>query len=322
MSIRESFMIKTVRGDTDLTLEAKVGESLLIKGVRIDNPAASYVTLSINKSMVGYFRVGGVLGNQLAFPKGQKEYLSSPAVAAATWLIRKAGKVPNILDYMIERDWLAGYPVAEGETFLIEDAAGAGAIQTIIYEVHDAEDIKNTDPNGSKASEYVYCNYGRTAATVDSSATTIYDTSQTPVEFPAFPFGADVPAKTEILLLGIATSDFSPSENTNAANIATSFLKLVKERITLFDDDKNGLLLEGINAIVNGGTDLVGAGMSIPGQCSDIDRREPFELPDPIVFSSGEELNVYLSTVIEGAGQDILVSDGEVTLLEKVIRTE
>ncbi|MQY78064.1 MAG: hypothetical protein GH151_02545, partial [Bacteroidetes bacterium] len=62
---------KTVIGNTDLELEAKTGQGLLIKNIMIFDPTLNYITVSISKTTVGYFRVGGGLGSHLSFHLGR-----------------------------------------------------------------------------------------------------------------------------------------------------------------------------------------------------------------------------------------------------------
>lgn len=71
MALKQPFAVKTVLGDTDLELKADPGESLLIKDIRIYNPASNYVTLGIDKTTVGYFRVGAQMGSHLPFMPGR-----------------------------------------------------------------------------------------------------------------------------------------------------------------------------------------------------------------------------------------------------------
>jgi len=60
MALIEPFMIKTEMGlgaDDVVELEAKTGESLLVKDVIIRASTDEYVVLEIDKTTVGFFRV-------------------------------------------------------------------------------------------------------------------------------------------------------------------------------------------------------------------------------------------------------------------------
>ena len=73
MGLKQAFAVKTVIGNTDLELKADPGESFLIKDIRIYNPASNYATLRIDKTTVGYFRTGGLLGSHLPFMPGRSK---------------------------------------------------------------------------------------------------------------------------------------------------------------------------------------------------------------------------------------------------------
>jgi len=359
MAKKESYMIKTVSGNTNLEITAKTGESLLIKDVRIYNPYSTYVTLKIEKTTVGYFRVGGNLGNHLSLPIGSalhshglnvgtggtssavKKYEVIDAFGAGSekYLIGESGafgdisnavtfgSIPllpydSILSYLWKNGIFKGYPVAEGETFQISGAAKSGAIQMIVYEKYDAGDIKSDMENGSASKSYFYINYGTVSDEISTTGDTQYTVSNCPAEFPDFPFGKTVPAKTKITLYGILASDIVDDRGSNDS-MNSEYLKLIKERVVLFDENRNGLLLKGITGTTDTSAQIA-RGVSILGNFSDIDLKPPFMLPEPLVFGDGDELNVYLTTTA-GSGQDasdLAVADVEVGFIQKVERAE
>ncbi|GAH78533.1 unnamed protein product, partial [marine sediment metagenome] len=64
----------------------------------------------------------------------------------------------------------------------------------------------------------------------------------------------------------------------------------------------------------------VGRGLSVIGNKSDVDIKPPLMFPVPIIFATGEELNIYVSS-IAGAGLSasaILLADTEIGLIEEV----
>ncbi len=342
MSIRESYMIKTVIGNTDLTLTAKPGESLLIRDIQIYNPASNYLTISIDKSTVGYFRIGGPLGSHLPFLGGAALHshdLKTSATAAADQTsfagLANAGGVEiaskvlggltastnykrvmqnasiangnqkTLLGFLAGKDIFKGYPVAEGETITLSGAAQAGAVQMVIYEIYDAGDQKSDSENGAKASSYIYINYGDSGATINATGDTLMSTQITVANFPQFPYSALVPSKHKISILGILASDVAPAANDGTDYCYTRYLKLVKGRVTMFDDDKNGLLLHSGVTTSPGGIDIVAEGCSIIGNYSSIDFRSPLMFASPLEFNDGEELNVYLNTLQGGSGKTI-----------------
>ena len=359
MALKESYMVKTVLGDSDLSLIADPGQSLLIKNIYIHNPASGYLTLKTEKTTVGYFRVGGALGSHLPFPfqpaqhsfgfnlKGfvptTAEYnqvtdqgandldqafacedvLAAPAVVPRMTYPQTLRKPPlTILQYLAAKEIFKGYPVAEGETFKLSGAAQAGAIQLVEYEIHEAQDQKSDMENGSKATAYFFLQYGSTAAAINATAETIYDTPLTPPEFPNFPYGAVVPAKTTFSLLGILASNSMVVGAAVANYTYTKYLKLIHERETLFDEDQNGILHHGLAADIIIGLTAIAEGHGLFGSYSDIDTREPFLFPSPLIYGPGDELGIYLSTFKEATGADISTALQEIALIAKLARTE
>lgn len=357
MAKKETLMLKQVLGATDLSIQAKSGESLLIKDILIYNPASSYITCKTEKTTVGYFRVGGNLGNHLPLPIGSVYHSHGIKVAAADGSLSQDhaltdafgvsnahigvfsdrsgvtdetnivqfGAVPNVhyqtlLGMLGKLGIFKGFPVAEGETFLVTGASGSGAVQIVLYEKYDATDILADMENGSKSKTYMFINYGRPSAVITTTTSTAYDVSTNPAEFPDFPFGKTVPAKTKMTLYGILASDIVDDRSGNDC-MNSEYIKLIRERVTLFDDDKNGLLLRGLI----GNTDAsaqIGRGISLVGNMSTVDMKPAFMFPEPILFNDGEELNIYLTTTA-GASQsasDLAVADVEIGLIARVER--
>ena len=352
MAKKENLMIKTQAGNTDLSLTAKTGESLLIKDILIFNPVSNYLTVKVEKTSVGYFRIGGNLGNQLPLSRGAAGHSHDLVVAAANGALTEDhavsdahgisnahlavvsdraalttetnvvqyGSIPaigykSLLASLFERDIFKGYPVAEGETLLLTGAAQAGAFLVVVYEKYDAADITNTMDNGSAALKYFFVNYGRVAANLIATGDTQLLASQNPAEFPDFPFGKTVPAKNKITLYGILASDVV-DDRSGGDCMNTEYIKLIRDRVILFDDDRNGILMKGII----GATDVAAEfarGVSLIGNNSSADLKPAFMFPEPIEFLEGEELNVML-TVTAGAAQnlsDLLIADLEIGLI-------
>ena len=74
MAIKEPLLAKTVLGNTNLTLKADPGEAFMVKDILIRSAASSYVTVKIEKSLVGYFRTGGVFGSHITFRRGHARH--------------------------------------------------------------------------------------------------------------------------------------------------------------------------------------------------------------------------------------------------------
>lgn len=357
MGLREPFMVKTVYGDNAFTLEATSGKSLLVTDIFVFNPAGNYVTISIEKTTVGYWRVGGNLGNHLPLPVGNLSHshaiahnntaVTSPAVSqivdalgvAITTLgmeeadggatehpnVVKYGSIPalshrTILGMLRQLGFFKGYPIEEGQTLIITGAKQAGALVMAFYQEYDAGDQKRSDPNGSEAKEFVFCNYGRVAANIATTTSTIFNASQSPEEFDAFPFGERAPANKEIDLLALLASDVVDDRGSDDT-MNTEWLKFVYERTTWFDPDKNGLLLKGIVGVTDAAAQI-GRGLSIVGNQSDVDGKPAFIFDPPRTFGVNEELGIYVVTTAGSSqsGSDLLIADLEIGLIERVRR--
>lgn len=306
----EGYKVASVRGDTDLVLEADANESFIVHDVLIHNPASAFVSVWVEQLRAGYFKVGGSLGSHLSIPKGG----AVGNYAAGT---PSDSRRMTILGLLASKGIFEGYPIPAGSKFTITGAAQAGAVQTIIYSRYDPGDVQPDQQNGEHSLEKVWLNYGSSGAVIATAGDHLYDTPSNPEEFDDFPFGDDAPANKETEILGMLGSDFAPSENDGTDDIGTSYFKLIREQRVMFDEDLNGLpfYASGYNAALT--VDLVGEGHSVIGSYSDVDPREPFFFPEPLVFRSGEILTVKMTAVIAGTGQNIAVADQEVAMITR-----
>ncbi|GAH61994.1 unnamed protein product, partial [marine sediment metagenome] len=230
---------------------------------------------------------------------------------------------PTLLGYLGEKGIFKGFPVAEGQTFTIEGMLRGDSITMIVYEIYDPEDISAEQENGSRSKEYLFLNYGNTGANIVKPGDDLYDNPVSPAEFPDFPFGKVVPAKYEIDIIGICGSPRCPGENDDATYIFTKFIKFVKEREVLFDEDRRGILFMHPSTKVDSKIDQTAEGFTLIGNLSAYDNNPPLMFPTPLTFLPGDELNIYLTT--EGgitAWPIIEPSEQEITLIEKVRRLE
>lgn len=74
MAIKEPFLVKTVLGATNLTLRADPGEAFIVRDILVRDPLTNYLQVKIDKSLVGYFRVGGNLGGHQNFRRGRSQH--------------------------------------------------------------------------------------------------------------------------------------------------------------------------------------------------------------------------------------------------------
>jgi len=320
MALIEPFMVKVSLGtgeDKAVELEAKTGESLLVKDVIIGGSTDEYVLLEIEKTTVGFFRVNQhSLGSHLPAPMTlTKDYKVMRGVVSS-------GSI-TLISYMVKKGWMRGYPVAEGQTFRVKPYTSGKKVNNvvIIYEKYDAGDIKATDPNGSESKEYVFVNYGRPSKALTSSGDYEISVCKTTEEFPDFPFGKTVPSKTTIEVLGILGSECI-NYTDSSTYTQTKFLKMFKGRTCLFDKDKNGLpFYQAAFSGITAGTHF-GRGFSIIGNYSEYDRREPFVPPTPLVFKEGDEVKVYITAGQATNAGSISAEYAEIGFIERITTGE
>lgn len=359
MALKQKQMFKTVLGDTALALEANPGESFLIKNIWIVDPAANYLTVQIDRTTVGYFRCGGVLGSHLNMHRGRAQHSHNVELAAeeaigtktaqqisnaggavsGTYLLNATG-VPGkgdrlldmsrsgdqthktLLEYLMAKGIFTGFPVAEGQVFALSGVKQANAIQMVEYEVYDGADMKPEMINGSKAEEYFFVNYGNAGGSIQATAANLLNTAKNPAEFPDFPYGKVVPANYEIDILGILGSTFAPKENDGAIYTYTKYLKMIRDREVLFDEDREGLLFMARNTTSKANCDMIAEGWSVIGNYTDEDAKEPYLLPEPLTFRAGDELGIYVVVVIGSTGQEIAIDEHEIGLITRVRRAK
>ena len=317
MGLVNNYMVKQALGKTNgqtLELEADPGQSFLVKNILIGGNDCLFADITVDKAMVGRFRTGTTLGSHLTFPYGM-----ASAFDDAVGLVLKPRT--TILEYLYEQDIFKGFPVAEGQKIVISPLTTGTKLNDIeiIYEEYDGGDINSEDENGSESTEYMIINYGDTGAGITASGSYHVNSQNSPSEFPAFPFGKVVPAKTEIELIGILASEvYDYTDGSNRTY--TEHLKLVRERTVLFDDDRNGLMFLGRTAPTPDATTYYGCGNSLLGNYSDVDIKRPFMLPKPITFGPGEELNMYITAINAGSTAALVQADTEVGLIMKIRR--
>jgi len=282
--LRQTNCIKSALNTAGLTLQADLGESFLVKAIYVGIVTTdSYLAVKVDNFSVAYYKVKGKRGNQL-------------------WGFQKQKYGLNLMALLVERGLPFAIPVAEGQKLTLPVLDGAGYMQ-VLYDRYDAGDIVATMPNGTASKRFAFVQYLRESSVLTASGDMLLDTSLTPAEFPDFPAGKPVPARMKIKLHGITAypvADFASSDN----GFYTTYLKLVRDREVLFDEDRNGFPFLG-NASASS-TAYYWNGESIIGSVDDVDNpshgevRGPLFFVPPIEFLSGEELLVYLTWVKVG----------------------
>lgn len=278
MGLKESYMVKEnfTAATATLSIEAKVGESLLIKQLLVGAlHAGGFCECLIDRLSVGFWYIGDINANHL-------EQCGVTNV------------LPNLFERLIQLGKFKGYPVAEGETFTIKPAvAGATIVGAIVYEIHDAGDMKAEDPGGSKSDEYLFCNYGTNTIAVPAGEYGAIDKSRNPSEYPAFPFGEVVPAGKEVALHGVLIKTWGGYVDDTANTMR--FLKLIRDRVVLFNEDRRGIYVtQGMGPLTWGSIRQTNCDIKL--------------FPEPILFGPGDELNIQLSAAVEVTIEDVLLA--------------
>lgn len=277
MARKEPYMVKSnmLTATAALSLEARVGESLLVKGLYFGALAAGgFAEILIDRVSVGFWWIGDINTNHL------EQY-------EAMLLM------DNLFGRLIAKGIMNGYPVAEGQTFEVRPhTAGDKVIGSIVYEIHEAGDMTSDMPNGSTAKEFVFLNYGTNAEIIAGNATGALDKTRNPSEYPAFPYGDVVPAKHEMEVHGFLLKQWEDADGVINPNYA--FLKLIKDRHVLFDEDRQGICVR------------EGMGFLTWGPCRERDMDIKL-FPEPILFGPGDELLVQMTMGAAAAGVDSIL---------------
>jgi len=284
------------------TLQADSGESFLIKGLYVEPKTGNdYLTLKVDRKTVGCYRIAGKAGNHL--DRIQQDHVHK-----------------NLMEFLVLSGINCFIPVAEGQTFTVS-SPGTSPTVVIVYEIYDGGDIRADMPNGTDSKEYLFMQYMASAGTVDSTESLTLDTSLSPAEFPDFPCGKAVPANTQIDILGLVGCPVGQGTSETNKTYST-YVKLVKERETLFDEDRNGIPFFWRSGIF-GGTNYY-SDFSLIGPCVNVDMSTlTGSLGDPLLFNpalsfrSGEELLIYMS-FIQLATYTVLGSEIDLAAIMKV----
>jgi hypothetical protein len=278
----ESNCIKTALNTAGLTLQADTGESFLVKGIYVGTvTTAGYLTIKVDNYTVASYRVAGKRGNELGGVKKMQFGI-------------------NLMRYLVDRGLPFAIPVAEGQKLTLPVLDGVGYMM-VNYDRYSAGDIKATMPNGTASKKYGFIQYLDSSGVLTASGDLMLDTSLSPAEFPAFPANEVVPSKMSISILGIEGCPFADFASANNG-FYTKYLKLIRDRQVLFDEDRNGFLFWG-NPATTGANDysyavsLIGSvgEQQIGDWCYKV--QPPFMFDPPLKFNSGDELLVYLSII-------------------------
>lgn len=295
--LRRANNVKRITNLTDGRLEANAGESFLIRAiyvsvtVAVETPAIvdRYLTLKVDRKTVGVYRVYGRSGNHL--DRMNNGYIHR-----------------NLMEFLQSKGVNCSIPVAEGQSFTVSSDVLTPVV-VIVYDIYDAGDIRADMVNGTDSKEYMFVQYMNSATAVIEAQTVELDTSLSPAEFPDFPCGKSVPANTEIEILGLVGCPCGEGYS-DSAWIGSSYVKMVKEREVLFDEDRNGIPFfykyESMNPSYNAEFSLIGGCVSMRtydfgmGITYNVTLGDPLMFDPALKFRSGEELLMYMSFDEEG----------------------
>lgn len=275
-------MIKRLAASGGGDLEAKTGESLRIRRIEcIPSSNDGYITISVDRVTVAYYRIKGKSGNHLS-------------------TLRIGYLKNNLMEFLANTGINISIPVAEGQTLNVSRYAEAGNVM-VVYDRYTAGDIKATDPNGSESSLYTFIQYAKIGSTPAASGDFLINTAITPSQFPDFPCGKVVPARHTIEMLGIVGSPFNLGD-TGPQGFATTFLKLIKDREVLFDNDRKGIPFDAqdVTATVltyDANFSLIGPNTEVLLNTNIITNGPPLMFEPALKFEAGAELNAYISLI-------------------------
>jgi len=292
--------------DTGSSGEFKVpsDKSLLIEKLYSKDLGSTeeYLQLTVDRTTVGFFMIGGSRYGHLGYRRVQDP------------------EDVNILISMVKRGIFKGYPVASGQTFAWKTLKGNNTCVTIEGKLYDADDIKPDMENGTEAKSFVYVNYGKPSANPTGAGDVLVNTSLNPAEYPDFPFGGVVPAKSRITIYGVCANAVGRTSGSAANKAITEFIKFIKGREVLFDPLRKGLINKG-SAPSSDGVDYT-SGDTLFNFNSWLTGKPAYYFENPLVFEAGEELNIYHTVSVVAGSMNLTADDLLIALIMKEEKLE
>jgi hypothetical protein len=276
-------MQKTGWNVSTLSLKADPGEAFLVEEIKVaTTDPVEFTKVLIDRVTVGYLSTFNIYTNQF-------------------WFSHDMAQFPNLMRTLFNQGVFKGYPIAEGQEMVVDITGASSPYARINYQVLEPGDIKPDQENGSHAKEYLFFNYGTNSAAITDGNEGKIDKCLTPVEFPDFPFGALVPPKTEIDIVGILIGTYRKAVEFNNK---FRWLKLMRGREVLFDEDRKGFY-------------CAGGMLDYPFHAYGLGRwYNP--LPEPLNFKAGDELTLMVTV----GGGDLAADASLICLIEKVRKVE
>jgi len=219
MPIKQRLMCKHEWTGPTLTLKPDVGEAFIVEEICVDNTTPTEFTrVLVDRVMLAYLSTYNMYVNQF-------------------WIGRDRGILTQLMRLLFDKGIFTGFPIAEGQEMTVDFTGSGSPYARVFYQVWDAADIKPQMENGTKALEYLHFNYGTNTDEATAATTATIDKCLSPIEFPDFPFGAIVPPKTEIDIIGFMVS---PYRKAAYMGDCLRWLRFIKDREVLFDSDRLG----------------------------------------------------------------------------------
>lgn len=289
-------LLEVYNGIDSVSIPVKVGESILVKDIIVHKfgTACDLLKIYVDSVQVGEIYIGTIHGN--------------PLIGTSNLYGKQ-----TLLNYLYNKGLWRGIPVEEGQTLQVTAYNGSGVYISVIYEVHDAGDLSSTNPNGSEASERDLITYGRVGSV--SSGECLYNSATYGVIVGGFPFTDKVPPAYEVHVKGVLFQDIMKISGTGANKSKSMYLKFIKEREVLYNNQLAGLPYFGDTTKTSDGT-YNGTGLSVGGVYTDLNSKEPYILPEPIVNVEGQKLEIYLGVQVISGTLNITTND---TLLGLIV---
>lgn len=299
MALRYVHQIKRITASGGGTLQADQDESFLIRGIYC-NPSSNddYITVYVQGTAVGKFRVKGLSGNHLAYPAMQVNQAYE-------------GVVPNLFEYARSIGFPLDIPIASGETLTISRYAETGDV-CVLYDVFDAGDIRPDQDNGSRANKRRYIHYGTNTSAITSSPAGV-NKSLIWSGGSGFPFDGSSVAERNIYrvkaILGCPCTGGDGSANKGY----TTHLVLISDNNYLFDEDRNGLPFLSDSSYTTDATGYKEVA-SVIGALTAEHPKPALVLDPPLEFPEGKQLTVQVR-VSSAAADGIEANEIDVAFL-------
>ena len=281
MALKYEDQVAYVIAGTSLTITPADNESIRIKSIGIaTSTAGTTATITTDRTKVGF--IEAYFNSRDMFPL---------PVEAAVGINPYQNENFNTVDLT--------YPVANGESWNIT-ATNNSTIQ-VVYDIYDAEDVKNTEPNGSHSTILNFFQYLTIGASWTPGATLAYndfDTNLNPSDFPAFPVKA-VPAGQEFDIHAVGCQALARGDGTNN-DVYTQRLRMKYNREVLFDESGYGWYVLGDSSHTANSYDAVPVYNTVPYK-QDYTRNVK-RFSTPLTFKQGDELLVEQGALGDAAG--------------------